>query len=426
MIEGEKIGLVLAGGGARGAYEAGALSVLLPELDRRGQSVRVVVGTSVGAINAAFLGSNAQRGAAGLAEVVVARWRAISPDDIMASSAARLSLTALEYVGQLLRLPGAHVRSLLDTGPLKRSLDEWISGDQLHANIVNGDLESVAVVATRASDGRSVVFADSAKPLPADGDKLRYVATPLANDHIRASGAIPIVFPPVRVDAPSDGRGWYFDGGTRLNTPIKPAIDQGVDRVVVIALESIEPAPSTGDNRREPTFADAAAHLLDGALADPLLEDVRSLARVNTFIEEGTGTTPGQRTIPYIFIAPAHKNAVGELADRIFRERYGGLNAVRQPELLLVRQLLGGTGTSSGALISLLLFDTVFIEELIQMGRRDAQAWLDAATGPEAPWHTGAIEARPRASDSGGVSRSAPRASTSRSRTRSPAAPAKP
>ncbi len=55
----ERVGLVLAGGGARGAYEVGALSVLLPALEACGQRPTVLVGTSVGAINVAYLAANA-------------------------------------------------------------------------------------------------------------------------------------------------------------------------------------------------------------------------------------------------------------------------------------------------------------------------------------------------------------------------------
>ena len=58
------VGLVLAGGGARGAYEVGALSVLLPELERRGERPRILVGTSIGALNAAYLAAAAERPAA--------------------------------------------------------------------------------------------------------------------------------------------------------------------------------------------------------------------------------------------------------------------------------------------------------------------------------------------------------------------------
>src|SRR4051794_41428961 len=54
-----QIGLVLPGGGARGAYEAGALSVLIPALEARGERVQIVCGTSVGGINAAGVAAGA-------------------------------------------------------------------------------------------------------------------------------------------------------------------------------------------------------------------------------------------------------------------------------------------------------------------------------------------------------------------------------
>lgn len=54
MADGGRLGLVLSGGGARGAYEAGALSVLAPHLERRGERPSVLVGTSVGAINVVY------------------------------------------------------------------------------------------------------------------------------------------------------------------------------------------------------------------------------------------------------------------------------------------------------------------------------------------------------------------------------------
>ena len=53
------IGMVLSGGGARGAYEFGALEVLAPVLD---EPPRIIVGTSAGALGAAYLAANAHDG----------------------------------------------------------------------------------------------------------------------------------------------------------------------------------------------------------------------------------------------------------------------------------------------------------------------------------------------------------------------------
>src|SRR5213078_4908205 len=106
------------------------------------------------------------------------------------------------------------------------------------------EVESVAVATTSALTGRTVVFhAGGREPEHDSVRQIDYVATKLDGTHIRASGAIPGLFPAVLVDAPEHARGWYFDGGTRLNTPIKPALELGAERLVVIGLNSIAPAP---------------------------------------------------------------------------------------------------------------------------------------------------------------------------------------
>ena len=70
-----RIAIVLPGGGARGAYEAGALGVLLPALEARGERATIICGTSVGAINTALLGSVAHLTAEEQAEVALGTWR---------------------------------------------------------------------------------------------------------------------------------------------------------------------------------------------------------------------------------------------------------------------------------------------------------------------------------------------------------------
>jgi NTE family protein len=55
-----------------------------------------------------------------------------------------------------------------------------------------------------------------------------YVPTEVKGEHVRASAAIPVALPAAEVGEPEQARGWYFDGGTRLNTPIKPALKEGL------------------------------------------------------------------------------------------------------------------------------------------------------------------------------------------------------
>jgi NTE family protein len=399
MASERKIGLVLAGGGSRGAYEAGVLSVLLPELERRGQQVGVFVGTSVGALSSAFLAAaGPDRSADALAEGALDVWREIRASQVFRRPLSQLPRTLVE-----LAVPGVRAPSLLDTEPLQKTVDKLIDFNRLHRNVERGLIESVAVVATAARDGRSVVFLNSSAAPPDDDAKLRYVPTALANVHVRASAAIPIMFPPVEVLMPGVAgvSGWYYDGGTRLNTPIKPALDQRADHVIVIALDSVD-APEPHGDGAPPSFGDAALHLLDGVLVDPLIEDVRTLARTNRLVEKarGTVTSPegeAYRTIPYIFICPERRGAIGDLAAEVFRERYGGWHALRSPELRTLMYLLGGAGPSQGALLSLLFFDPLFIERLIEMGQKDALRWIEAADGDDAPWYDGPLETRPGA-----------------------------
>ena len=60
----------------------------------------------------------------------------------------------------------------------------------------------------------------------------------MSGEHVRASAAIPVLFPTVEITAPRSARGHYIDGGTRLNSPIKPALHLGADRVIVVGLEA--------------------------------------------------------------------------------------------------------------------------------------------------------------------------------------------
>ncbi len=291
-----RIGLVLSGGGARGAYEAGVMSVLGPALAARGERPSIYIGTSVGAVNAAYMAASEHLPADEAGEGGLRRWREVHKGTVIRPILLRQApLTALRYLGEILSVPGMRLPSLLDPKPFERNLDRWIDWDAVHRNVDDDVVEIVGTVATAARSGRTVVFVEGhSERIKHRSHAIDYVTTRLDDQHVRASAAIPILFPPVRVEHPSEARGWYFDGGTRLNTPIKPALDLGAERLIVIGTDSVaEPSKRPGRHDAEPPdFGDGALHVLQGMLVDPVVEDMRILGNINMFFaDRGNGTS---------------------------------------------------------------------------------------------------------------------------------------
>jgi NTE family protein len=380
-----EVGLVLAGGGARGAYELGALSELLPRLAEE-ERPRVIVGTSVGAVNAAYVAATADQPLAQALESGCDIWREMSSDSALSplTSFAQLRIV-LRSIGDALGIPGAHSLGMLDPAPLRETLERKVPFRHIHDNVLADRIAAAAVVATRASTSLSVVFCDSERePPPADDRRgIAYEKTAaLSSDHVLASAAIPGAFPAVELKDPAAARDWYFDGGTRLNTPIKPALDLGAERLVIVALHSPKLAMAQKQGKR-PQLLDGVAQLLQGVLVDPLLNDVQTLSTINSAVADspGAGERSRFKPIPYILIAPSEPNAIGELATRVYRRRYegaGNRRRRRQSVGRLGRLLDVGDGPLRGEMLSYLLFDEEFAQELIELGRRDARAWIAA------------------------------------------------
>jgi NTE family protein len=205
-----------------------------------------------------------------------------------------------------------------------------------------------------------------------------------------------MLFPPVEVTRPAAARDHYIDGGTRLNTPIKPALALGADRVIVVGFE---PLGGGGDERpREPLrprLSDVAANVVDGLLVDQVGDDLHRMVAINSFFAEHAsgGPSPAARAyrrsrgrppyrrISYALVSPASRGEIGQIAERVFERRYGGLRGLLSPDYPLLSRLLGGRTRSRGELLSFLLFDREFVAELIEAGRRDARRWLDGHPG---------------------------------------------
>jgi len=384
---------VLPGGGARGAYEIGAMSVLLPALHARGEQVSILCGTSVGALNAALLGSLAAEPIETQVAESLDRWRTMRKGDVIAPIIGpRSVMTLARLFGEALEIPGLRLGSLLDPSPIRGNIQRWIDWLALHRNVRSGLIDAVCVVATALSTGASVGFVESRNRAPRTraGDDIRYVRGTLNGEHVRASAAIPLLFPPVKVDQPLSAADHYVDGGTRLNSPIKPALALGADRVIVIGFEPFGAHTIPPVRGGRPRLADVAANVIDGLLVDQVRSDLHRLAAINSFFVEaptsGTSrsalayrTAGGQspyRRISYALVAPSQPGEIGQLAEEVFNERFGGLRGLRDPDFPLMSRLLGGHTRSRGELLSFLLFDRTFVSALIDLGQRDAERWL--------------------------------------------------
>ncbi len=383
----QPIALVLAGGGARGAYEAGVLSVILPALPDA-ERPNIIVGASVGAVNGAYLAATHDDPDLSTGRSL---WEEITWGDVLATPSLRdldrIARAALTFTGLL----SLDVPSLLDATPLKHTLERLIPFAEIGRHVDAGRLISAAVVATSALTGRSVVFHQGGTPeAPRDHKRgIDYVPTILNEQHVRASSAIPAAFPAVEVtDGPAAG--WYFDGGTRLNAPIKPALSLGAERVIVVGLNSIAPATDQLAGPERPDVFAGAAHVIDALLADPLVEDIQTLTTINELV--GERHTTDYRKVPYIFIAPPGRDTIGRIARDVFRRHYGGLfHAHRSPQLAFLGRLMdAGADPLHGELLSYLFFAPEFARALIERGRKDAEAWLEEPHD-DGLWDTGPL-----------------------------------
>jgi NTE family protein len=359
----------------------------------------------VGAINAAFLAATAHLPIGKQTGLALDTWRGMRKGDVIRPFLGpSLLTTALRLVGEMLEVPGVRLAGLMDPSPLTASLERWIDWDAIRRNVRHGRIDALCVIATALSGGGPVGFVQSAAAVPRSGpsDDLRYVGVDaIRPEHVRASAAIPLLFPPVAVSSPPEAADSYIDGGVRLNSPIAPALALGAERVIVIGFEPFAARAPLPEPLHAPRMADVTANILDGLLVDQVADDLHRLAAINAFMVEDSGGWPAHpaavqaarterlargkpayRRVPYVLVAPERRGRIAEIAEQVFAERYAGLKGLLRPDLPAVSRLLGGGRSKArGELLSFLLFDERFVELLIAQGAEDARRWLDRHPG---------------------------------------------
>jgi NTE family protein len=273
-------------------------------------------------------------------------------------------------------------RSLLDNSPLRALLSRNIRVPRIQASIEAGHLHAVAVTAAGYGSARSTSFYQATTGTSAWARTRRVgVRQPLHLDHLMASIAVPMIFPPVSID------GEYFgDGAMRQATPLSPAIHLGADRILVIGVRDETGHPRTNPHRQQkfPSLGHIAGYMLDTLFMDGLYSDLERMTRINQLVdavppEHRTGALKKMRAIDTMVIVPSK-----DLRAIAYKHR--------REMPLPVRSLLhgiGGRNRSESPLLSFLLFEQAYTRELIELGYNDAMSekdqLLDFVTGKEVP-----------------------------------------
>ena len=363
--------LVLSGGGARGAYQAGVLQGLLEQgfVSADTSSFDVLVGSSAGAINTGMLAAFADRFAQGV-EALVGIWSSIEVQDVFRTDIASLGRIGARWAWDL-SFGGATRRvqpkSLLDNAPLRKLLSAKVPFGRIDGNVESGALHALAVPATDLYASNGVLFVHGG-PAVELWTRARWSIerTRIEVQHLMASSAIPVFFPSVLID----GR-YLGDGSIRNTAPLSHAIHLGAERIVAVAVR--EPGKPSVPQRRKgsgppPTLAQIAGVLLDAVMLDAIEVDVEHSERVNTSVI-GYSAGDGHESFRYVdvlWLSPSED--FGEIAAEL-AERIPGV----------VRYLLRGLGSDDAVseLASYLLFDSVYCGRLVAAGRKDVAAGRD-------------------------------------------------
>lgn len=362
------LAFVLPGGGALSAYQVGVLSRIaesLPDLD-----VRVLCGVSAGAINAAalatFEGSFTER-----VDQLKESWRSLSPEDVFRVDPRSLWSRVGRWGLRLVlggRRGGPHPRGMVDTEPLRKTLtDRFHAAGQsvlpgVQAKLDAGELDALAITASSHTTGESVTWVQG-RYRPWRRAHRCSAPARIGIEHVMASAALPLLFPAIQIEG-----AWFCDGGVRLTAPLSPAVHLGAERILALTTRYPRDPRTMPQGDDYPPPAQIAGDLLDAIFLDMVDADALRMQLINDLID---GLPPdrrhGCRPIELMVMRPSCD--LGELASEF------------EPRLPRhFRFLTRGLGTKEmqrNDLLALLLFQTDYVDRLIELGRADASAQLD-------------------------------------------------
>jgi len=400
-VPSRRTAIVLAGGGARGAYEAGVLAYLYERIYGRIHprfEFDVISGTSVGATHAAFTAASSHLEPGERARLLTDTWCDMRIRDVLNVSTRDLFAVPLRALGLThfsRDASGEHdsaVGGLIDLSPLGDMVMRRVPWDELQSNLTRTPGGVLCVSCTEVRSGRVTVFMDGplSDPTPWSHDpNAQAIRTEITHRHVRASAAIPFLFPSVRI-----GDRYYVDGGLRMNTPLSPALRLQAERVIVIALKhspalSAASPPYPEEVITQPAFL--LGKVLDALTLDQLEYELHRIGLINALIEQGEKVYGadflermnvaikeqrgvGFRTVTTSVIRPSED--IGRMAAEC-HQRTGGFRTLGILPSLVARLAQRGVPGDEADLLSYLYFDRCFTSQLVELGREDARAMED-------------------------------------------------
>lgn len=395
-----RVGLVLAGGAARGAYEVGVVQYIAEEVAKaigRDPPLDIICGTSVGAINGCALAAYADYPRS-RARRLVSAWRSLRIEDVLIFSTTHLMKFVRSGIGRQptqAEVQGDRYGGLIDATGMEKIIRTNIPFGRIEEHLRSGLLTGVTTSATHISTGNTVVFIGyGGESLPRWSSDPKVVPrhVPLQMGHALASAAIPLLFPSVRIAGE-----FYCDGGLRQNVPLSPARHLGADGILVVSpryYDEIPPiAAEPNPDARMPGPLFLAGKALNALLLDRVENDIERLQKINQLLLAGKkvygddfvrqlnkalGRDDPQRGFRPLasLLVRASKN-MGRMAAEYVRSPLFARRTDGIPGRAL-RQILDSAFDDEADLLSYILFDGEFAMQLIELGWHDAQQQHEA------------------------------------------------